>query len=210
MFTRAHIVSFVILTVSLWCLVLVALGKPILNFDYLSPFSIVVSLLVVIYFIFSKWAWAWRIFHGWYVRRPDLRGTWRVNLFSNWPNTESDNETTIIVGFAAIRQTLTSLSIRLMTEESKSSLVAHSIELKDDGIYQATAIYRNEPRIELQGKQSEIHHGALLLEIIGSPPAEMDGHYWTDRFTRGTILFNERRSVLCDTYQSAKIIFDDS
>ena len=210
MFTRSHIVSFVIITVSLWCLVLVVQGKQILSFDYLSPFSIVISLLVVIYYIFSKWAWAWRIFHGWYVRRPDLRGTWRVKLLSNWPDTESDREKTIIIGFATIRQTLTSLSIRLMTEQSKSGLVAHSIELKDDGIYQATAIYRNEPRIEFQGEQSEIHHGALLLEIIGSPPAEMDGHYWTDRFTRGTILFNERRSELCDTYQSAKTAFDDS
>ena len=38
-----------------------------------------------------------------------------------------------------------------MTPESKSLLVAHSIRLEPDNIYRIAGIYRNEPRLELQG-----------------------------------------------------------
>ena len=91
-----------------------------------------------------------------------------------------------------------------MTQESKSRLIAHSIELEDDGVFRLAGIYRNEPTVELQGARSEIHHGSLLLEIYGNSVSSMEGHYWTDRNTRGTMKVTENHNEVVDTYEAAK------
>jgi len=208
MLSRTHIVSFVGLTIGAWLLALWVQGTPVLSLDFLRPFSIVVGVVGGVVTIFSKWAWAWRAFQGWFVNRPDIRGTWEVELQSNWENPETNEGIPPILAYAAIRQSLTTLSIRLMTSESKSFLIAHSIELEIDGIFRIAGIYRNEPNIELQGDRSEIHHGSMLLEVYGAPPSSLEGHYWTDRNTRGVMKFTKRNENQFDTFASAKAAYD--
>ena len=207
MLTRLHIASFIGLTILVWLVALWVQGQSVLSIEFLRPFSIVVGTVVAIVGIFSRWAWAWPIFRGWYVKRPDLRGTWKVELHSNWIDPASGKGTPPITAYFAVRQTLMSLSFRLMTPESKSKLIAHSIELDDDGIYRVAGIYRNEPRVELHGERSDIHHGSLLLEVYGSPPTSMEGHYWTDRGTRGTVKISDKRQQIFDTYETASAAF---
>ena len=151
MLSRTHIISIVGLTIGVWLLALWIQGTPVLSLEFLRPFSIVVGVVGGIVTIFNKWAWAWPVFRGWFVKRPDVRGTWKVELQSNWIDPETKEGIPPITAYAAIRQSLTTLSIRLMTPESKSLLVAHSIRLEPDNIYRIAGIYRNEPRLELQG-----------------------------------------------------------
>ena len=204
MLSRLHISSFIGLTIAAWLLALWVQGMPVLSLDFLRPFGLVVGIVGLIVGVFVKTAWAWPIFRGWYVRRPDIRGTWEVTLESNWINPETKEGVPPIKGYLSVRQTLTGLSLRLMTKESRSRLVAHSIELEDDGIYRISAIYRNEPRVELQGDRSEIHYGSLLLEVYSTPAESMDGHYWTDRGTRGTMKVSGRKNKVRDTFESAQ------
>ena len=130
-----------------------------------------------------------------------------MQLKSSWIDPGSGEQKPPIVGYAAIRQSLTSLSLRLMTEESRSKLVAHSIEREEDGVFRFSGIYRNEPNIELQGVSSEIHHGAFSLDVIGTPAESMLGHYWTDRETKGAMKLGSRRSDLFETYEQAAEAF---
>lgn len=208
MLTRLHIASFIGLTIVVWLIVLWMQGQPVISIDFLRPFGLVVGAIVLITTVFSRWAWALPIFHGWYVKRPDIRGTWRVTLQSNWINPETNEGIAPITAYIAIRQTLVTLSLRLMTPESKSKLIAHSIELDDDNIYRIAGIYRNEPRVELQGERSEIHHGSLLLEIYGTPPEAMEGHYWTDRGTRGTMQVTDKKPDIYDNFEAADKAFN--
>ncbi|KNH29210.1 hypothetical protein ACS77_04810 [Pseudomonas syringae] len=204
MLTRLHISSFIGLTIAVWLLALWYQGMPVLEADFVKPFSTVVGLITFIVTIFNKYLWSWKIFKGWYVKRPDLRGTWKVELKSSWTNPETGKATKPIHGYAVIRQSLTSLSLRLMTEESRSVLVAHSIEQQeDDDLFKLVGVYRNEPKIELQGVRSEIHHGSFALEIHGSPAYELQGHYWTDRGTKGGIKLSDKVKKLYDTYEQA-------
>ncbi|MGY3568714.1 hypothetical protein [Vibrio paucivorans] len=46
--------------------------------------------------------WSWKIFKGWYVKRPDLRGTWKVELKSNWVNPETGEKAAPIYGYAVV------------------------------------------------------------------------------------------------------------
>ncbi|MCW8128398.1 hypothetical protein [Microbulbifer halophilus] len=204
MLTRLHISSFVGLTIGVWLLALWIQGMPVLSADFVKPFGVVVGLISLFVTIFNKYMWSWRIFRGWYVKRPDLRGTWKVELQSSWVDPETGEQVGPIFGYASVRQSLTFLSLRLMTKESRSVLVAHSIEQQeDDDLFKLVAVYRNEPQIELQGVRSEIHHGSFVLEVHGIPPYELQGHYWTDRATRGSMKLKERVKKLYDTYEHA-------
>lgn len=205
--TRLQISSFIGLTIFVWLIALWMQGMPVLSLTFVKPFSLVVGIVMGVSVIFNRHAWSWRIFRGWYVKRPDLRGTWRVEIASDWRNPETGLGIAPIVAYAAVTQTLTSLSFRLMTRESKSALIAHCINLEEDQYYRLTGIYRNEPRIELQGVRSDIHHGAFTLEAHGCPVVSLEGHYWTDRGTRGSMKLSARISKVQSTYEAAHAAF---
>lgn len=205
MLTRLHISSFIGLTIAVWLLVLWFQGMPVLSSDFVKPFGTVVGTITLFVTLFNKYLWSWKIFKGWYVKRPDLRGTWKVELKSSWITPETGKGIAPVYGYAVIRQSLTFLSLRLMTKESKSVLVAHSIEQQEDeDLFKLVGVYRNEPKIELQGVRSEIHHGSFALEIHGYPVEELEGHYWTDRATKGGMKLVGRVDKLYSTYEQAE------
>jgi len=205
MLTRLHISSFIALTIAVWLLALWFQGMPLLSADFIKPFSTVVGAITLFVTVFNKYLWSWKIFKGWYVKRPDLRGTWHVELRSSWIDPETGKGIEPIHGYAVIRQSLTFLSVRLMTKESRSVLVAHSIEQQEDeDLFKLLGVYRNEPKIELQGVRSEIHHGSFALEIHGSPVYELQGHCWTDRGTKGGMKLSNKVEKLYDTYDQAQ------
>lgn len=208
MLTRLHISSFIGLTIVVWLIALWFQGMPVLSSDFIKPFGTVVGAITLFVTIFHKYLWSWKGLRGWYVKRPDLRGTWKVELKSSWVNSETGNMIDPIYGYAVIRQSLTSLSCRLMTQESRSVLIAHSIDQQEDeDLYKLVGVYRNEPEIELQGVRSEIHHGSFALDIHGNPVYELSGHYWTDRGTKGGMKLSAKVAELYDTYEQAETNF---
>ena len=92
-----------------------------------------------------------------------------------------------------------------MTKESRSVLVAYSIDQQEDeGLFRLVGVYRNEPKIELQGVRSEIHHGSFALEVHGTHAYELQGHYWTDRGTKGGMKLFDKVDTLYDTFEQAE------
>ena len=86
MLTRLHISFFVGLTIMSWLVILWFQGAPVLSFDFIKPYAAVTGFITIIWTLFNKCMWSWKIFKGWFVKRPDLRGTWEVELKSNWIN----------------------------------------------------------------------------------------------------------------------------
>lgn len=204
MLTRIQISSFIGLTIVIWLIALWIQGMPILSSEFLKPFSLVVGAITIILSLFNKYAWTWKIFEGWYIERPNLQGTWKIELKSDWINPETGSPIAPIIGFATIRQTLTSLTFRIFTKESESKSIAYSIEKEDDGLFKLNVIYQNQPSIELRGKRSEIHHGSFILNISGSPVTSLKGHYWTDRSTRGAMHLTMRTMQFFDNFEIAQ------
>ena len=207
--SRLHIGTFFGLAVIAWTVVLWARGIP-LTWQYLWPFWLVLSMLTIAASIFERWAWAWGFFQGWFVKRPDLRGSWRVELKSDWINPDTGEKVDPIICYMAVRQSLTMLSMRLMTAESSSWLIAHKIVEENDGVFLVTGVYTNTPKLELRGKRSEIHYGALRLQMSGEPSTSLEGHYWTDRNTRGSMRLSDRKVTVFSTYQEASDQYGDS
>lgn len=201
---KIYISSLVGLTIAVWLITLWLQGMSVLSTDFIKPFGTVVGAITISITVFNKYIWSWKVFRGWYVKRPDLRGTWKVELKSSWVSPETGKVIDPINGYAVVRQSLTSLSFRLMTKESKSVLVAYSIDQQEDeDLFKLVAVYRNEPQIELQGVHSEIHHGSFAIEIHGNPVYELQGHYWTDRGVKGSMKLSDKVPKLYDTYEQA-------
>jgi hypothetical protein len=108
-----------------------------------------------------------------------------------------------MVAYVVIRQTLSTLSLRLLTS---SELVGVEIVCSPDGLYCISGVYRNEPRFEVR-ERSAIHYGAVWLKIIDEPIMRVAGHYWTDRQTGGEIEFSNRRRKRFQTFQSAQAYY---
>jgi hypothetical protein len=169
---------------------------------FFAPLGIVTTVVTIFDKVFEKYWWHFPLFKGWCVKRPDIRGTWHVLLKSDWVDPDTGKKHPDIEAYVYVKQTLKSLHMRLMTQESRSRLITHSINVDADGTYTLTAVYINEPKIEFRGEKSEIHYGALLLEIINEHSIE--GNYWTDRKTTGFMKFTRITYNTFESFELAK------
>lgn len=174
-----------------------------LTWEHAKPYSLTLATLTSVWWLFNKYLWKYRP-GSWFVRQPDLNGTWHVELQSSYQNPKTGKGVEPVAGYVAIRQTFSSLSIRLMTEQSESSLVASSFDIHADQTTYIYGAYQSDPSILLRSKVSEIHYGSFRYKVVGQPPIELNGHYWTDRNTNGSIRLSGRSQKYFDSFKLAK------
>lgn len=207
--SRLHISIFLGLAIGAWYVVLLLQGVPV-STRHFVPFGSVVGFLVGVTALFEKRLWYQRWLNSWFVKRPDLRGTWRVTFHSDWWDPQTGKQSPASTAYASVEQTLSDLQIHLMTAESDSRLIAHQISPSpSNNGYRIVGVYLNEPRVELRGSRSEIHRGALVIDTHGDPvtPNSLTGEYWTDRNTAGRIEFEDRISEVYTRYEDAQAAF---
>jgi diguanylate cyclase (GGDEF)-like protein len=133
---------------------------------------------------------------------PDLCGTWKGVLRSEWrdPTTKLKQEQRDV--FMIVRKTDAALHMGLITSESRSLSLAITVVQEPSGEWSLNVIYRNEPRPSVRSR-SQIHHGAMVLQVGGSPVITLSGHYWTDRGTQGEITLRFVSRELASDYATA-------
>lgn len=192
----------------MWAAVLLA-QRTSVGVSFFEPVSLVAALVVFSLGIFDRWAWHWPIFRGWLVKRPDLRGTWEAELQSSWKDPQTALPIPPIAAFMVIHQTFSDLGIRLYTKESESRLRGAEILCNDDGTFDIVAVYQNEPYIAFRAR-SPIHQGALKLSVRGEHASSLDGHYWTDRGTQGSLVTQQRFARTVTSFEDGKRSFSAS
>lgn len=208
MFTRLQITVALAVATAAWGAMLWVQGTA-LSWDHLAPFTTVVGVLVLVALAMEHVLWRLRPFQGWLFDRPDLRGTWKVTIQSEWLNPETNERIPPIYAYAGIVQTLSKLQIQLMTPESESCLLAHAIEPTPCGNrFNVSVVYANIPGVELRGVRSERHVGAATIYSHGTKykPESLTAEYWTDRRTVGRMTFEGRVSTVYSRYEDAKKI----
>ena len=208
-FSKLHITVFLGLAAVAWGLILLIRGTPI-SMEYLKPFSFVVSFLVLVGLAFEHVLWRQGWLQGWFIKRPDLRGTWRVEMKSDWVNLHTGEQASSIVCYMGVKQTLSTLQMHLMTSESESWFIASDILPSPSGKgYQLAGVYTNKPHIDLRSDRSEMHRGALILDTHGPTlrPKTLSGEYWTDRKTSGKMDFIRRLPEVATHYDDAERLF---
>ena len=142
------------------------------------------------------------------VGPPVLFGTWKVQFVSSWDKEEADQGTRH--AYLLIRQTATSLTLTLITHESISRSLAATLERRADGQYDLSWIYENVPPID-QREASPIHFGsALAFGIRPRKPALIEGWYFTDRLTTGTIRAQCRKRGYPASWSDALAAFGEN
>jgi hypothetical protein len=199
---QRYIKAILYVAVLAWTIVLWLSHEPIQS-AWFKPLSTVITVVIYLVMAFDLWFWKLPFLH-WFVKRPVIDGTWKVVIQSNWIDPTTGKPIEPITAFMAIRQTLSTLSMRLMTVESISVLVGTEIVCSPDGLYCICGVYRNEPRFEFRFR-SEIHYGGLWLHIAeDNDSTTITGHYWTDRNTAGTMKLTNRNTKKFQSFAAAQ------
>ena len=193
-------------------IVLIAVGSFVLALllgghsqpsDYLSALSYSITCLAAVLWVWEGWLWSWRGFHPWLTTRPDLRGTWKGYVISNWVDPKTNKGRGHIEAYLVIRQKFFSIDVRLHTAESGSTTLSAKIIEDAEGLHTVAVLYENTPGIHLR-QRSPIGHGGMLLHVRGNPIHQLDGEYWTERQTKGEARFQARAATLCADFDHCK------
>ncbi len=153
----------------------------------LKKIPTVITVDLVFWVCFTKWAWKWRIFQGWLVPFPVLEGTWTGIMKSTWKSPESNQPLPAIPVTLVIQQSFLYLSCTIYTKESGSYSYSSDIVIdKETKTVRLIYHFTNRPLASVRHR-SEIHDGTALLVLIGGNPVMLKGEYWTSRKTTGDI-----------------------
>lgn len=177
-------ITFVII----WISILYVAGiSPVINWEAIKVLPEVVSIYVILHFIFTTWLWRAPILQGWLILTPVIQGTWSGTIETTWIDPKTNKQPPPISVFMAIRQTNYSMSIIMFTEESQSTSLAAQFSISEDGGTKVLSYnYQNTPSAVIRD-QSQVHAGAATLRLSTKPTLRLDGEYWTDRKTTGQI-----------------------
>ncbi len=197
MISRLHISAILLIAAGAWGVALILAGVPV-TASWFRPFSVVVGVLILVLSISDRWLWRLRWLRPWLFNMPDLNGTWKVVIHPTAPTPPHDK----VIAFMVIRQTFSTVSLRLFTAESHSETLSARVVRCDDGTCNLAAVYRNTSRLQVR-ERSPLHHGALLLNVQGDPPDSLAGQYWTDRLSQGELVLSARNPTLAHSFDQA-------
>ena len=199
MLSRRQISPLVVLGIALWVLGAALTGADVtLSSNLLRPVGPVLFAVGIVLTAFDLWLWPVRIFYPWFVDRPDLRGTWQGTFVSTYVRPGECEPVRPIEALFVIRQTYSSLHIRMLTTESSSTTVQATVSREPDGSHLILGIYENRPREEVSHR-SAMHVGAIWLTGDARLPDSLRGFYWTNRATSGDLTLEIRERRLRDS-----------
>ncbi len=152
--------------------------------------SFLPTLVVLVVVIWDLWLWrlpgVQRL-----VRRPDLRGLWRVMLT---PHPDSaipqGGNRGPINAFLEIKQSFWAVHLRLYTDQSASKSTATTwLPTYESSVDNLTFTYDNTPKVS-ESHRSMRSAGACNLMPTSLKPDEVEGTYFTDRFTKGDMVLS--------------------
>lgn len=199
--SRGTIQVIISIAVLVWAIMLILQGVD-LDFGLLRPYSVAVGVTVIALNAYDKWLWKIPLFRHIPKRPPDLSGTWRGTIESEYQNPETGQVVPPIKAFMVVEQTASTMSIRQLTSESRSHSLTASLE-KSAGMWVASFTYINEPQLRYQ-RRSPMHMGAGVLNIHGSPPTSIEGQYWTSRDSKGELKFNRKSEKIYTNFEDAE------
>ena len=156
----------------------------------------------VLFTLFAKWGWKYKIFQGWLVPFPDLNGTWQGTIQTTWVDPKTNKTPDPIPVLLTIKQSFLSLSCVMRTAEMTSYSYAEDFRIDNEKqIKQVVYSYMSKPVVTL-AERSTPHEGTIIFDILGSPVNKLSGQYWTSRKTTGIIELTFREKKLLDQLPS--------
>src|SRR5580704_8994788 len=102
MASEKYIKAILYVAVAAWAIVLLVSGQAP-TAGLLKPLSTVTTVVVFATLAFDLWLWKIPLLHGWFVKRPVIDGTWKVELRTNWTDPQTSARKAPIEGYMIIR-----------------------------------------------------------------------------------------------------------
>jgi len=169
-----------------------------INWDSVKELPTVISVYATLSYVFAKWLWRMPALQGWLVPYPDLQGTWQGEVRLAGKDSDSDPSVAVPV-VLVIKQTLASLSITMHTITSDSYSTAAQFSRNADGTLRLTYNYTNRPKAAVRDRFT-IHDGAAILRVVLRPKRVLEGEYWTNHRTMGSISVRFRSRNLMEGF----------
>lgn len=177
------------------------MGLPVTE-AMLKPSGIVLAVVTAVVAIFDKWVWKWNLLHPWLVSTPNLNGTYSGTIGPLSTDSAAEEATRKIDCYLSIHQTLSGITVRLYTEESDSVSIASDLRSSDDNRWDLRYLYENYPAQRVRS-HSPIHCGGVTLAVDDKSSRRLTGCYWTDRGTKGEMLFQRVSRDPSKSYKEA-------
>lgn len=204
MLSELRVWSLLAITGVIW-LTLVAASIVSGNTDGLSVIVDLLPIILIASYAFERRGWRAQWLHPRLVETPVVIGTWKGQLQSFWEDANGKPPASKTV-YLVVRQTLTTVSVRLLSDEATSEQVAGGIARAESGYPAIAYNYRNKPGVELRQATSNIHYGGAMLEIVGDPATGLEGEYWTERKSKGKLMFGEHAPQIAQTFSQAETL----
>lgn len=161
-----------------------------LQFDdtWKRVFGFLPLLLVLLFTVWDRWLWKLPVVVK-YVGVPDLNGTWLGEYESEWIDSQGQRNQKTAPALLRVKQTYTTLSVTLISGESKSYSVLSHVTQLESGEYRINYEYSNTPLVKYRQKMPS-HLGSAELTIASARARHLAGEYWTNRMSQGTLSFN--------------------
>jgi hypothetical protein len=176
-----------------------------LDVGWLQFFSAAVLVATLVLTLWDLWIWRLPVVQRIPGVPRNLRGTWKGVLSSLWTDPTTSKQYPPKDAYLVVRQTATLVSVKLLTDESKSNSSLAAVSTVD-GSSTLDYLYLNRPASRVEHR-SRMHHGSTVLDIAGNPAQRLTGRYWTDRDSKGELVFTERSKKLADDYIAAVEVF---
>ena len=181
-----------------WFVVAMVSGINLQNLlDFVRPIPNVVTADLFLIGFFTKWGWRWKRLQGWLVPFPDLNGTWEGQIQTNWKDDQGKTPGPIPV-MLTIRQTFLHVSCVMRTAEMESHSYTEGFCIdKERQLRQLCYSYTSKPKVGLRDRSTP-HDGTILFKVLGSPVKKLEGEYWTQRKTTGSVTLTFRTGKQLD------------
>lgn len=196
--TKPFLALFASFTVIVFFLAAIVQGLDLKDFiNVLRLIPIVVTVDGIAYFIFTVWLWRWKRLQGWLILFPDLNGTWQGYIQASWKDAEGKTPDPIPT-ILTIKQSFLQMSCVMRTDEMESHSYIEGFCIdKDTQIRRLCYSYTSRPKVSLRDRSTP-HDGTMLFNIIGTPVHKLEGEYWTQRQTTGTVTLTFYKDELLD------------
>ncbi|ETT38511.1 hypothetical protein [Paenibacillus sp. FSL R5-808] len=177
----------------IFCLLFLISGVDFNNISLTEVFrSISSATLLTLFFhiAFKKWIWKYHwipLLNPVIVLVPNLHGTWKGKLQSNWIDSETGEQVPPIEITAYIRQSFISISVEIHTSKMVSKSYIAGIKTDGDTETQELCYSYNSKANADSIETNPWHEGTAKLEIHSGSNPKLKGNYWTLRKTIGTI-----------------------
>jgi len=110
--------------------------------------------------------------------------------------------------YLTIRQTLTTVFVRLLTDESASDQMAGLVKKTESGNWLISYTYANTPKLGLRQAQPGSISAELHSQSYGEPATRVEGEViWTDRDSKGTLTMTAHVPGIAPGFTEAQALF---